>query len=70
MAIADSPKCLWRADGTVPGRYVQFSGVDVGNVTTTQESGLSTGTRYYFAVTAFDGSNESGFSNEVCKTIS
>ena len=55
--------------GTAPGTYLQV--VDVGNVTTTPVTGLSSGTTYYFAATALDASNnESAFSNEVCKTIS
>jgi predicted phage tail protein len=42
---------------------------NTGNVTSYTVTGLSTGT-YYFAVTAYDSSgNESGFSNEVLKTI-
>jgi hypothetical protein len=57
--------------GTSPANYLQASGVDVGNVTTTPVMGLSGGTTYYFAVTAYDGSNnESILSTEVCKTIS
>lgn len=61
--------------GTAPGMYLQAagSGVDVGNVTTTPVMGLSSGTTYYFAATAYSTSsppNESIFSNEVCKTIS
>lgn len=55
--------------GTTPGTYVQV--VNVGNVTTTPVMGLSSGTTYYFAATAYDASNnDSPFSNEVCKTIS
>jgi hypothetical protein len=57
--------------GTSPGNYLQPSGVDVGPFTTYPVMGLSSGTTYYFAVTAYDVSlNESVFSNEVCKTIS
>jgi hypothetical protein len=38
--------------------------------TTYTATGLNTGTTYYFAATATDGSsNESDFSNVVCKTI-
>ncbi|MBI3804674.1 MAG: fibronectin type III domain-containing protein [Nitrospirae bacterium] len=44
--------------------------IDVGNVTTWTMSGLTTGSSYSFAVTAYDASgNESLFSNEVSKTI-
>ena len=58
--------------GTAPGTYSQSAGngVNVGNVTTYTVTGLSSGTQYYFAVTAYDGSNnESVFSNEVSKVI-
>ena len=48
-----------------------YSGqVDVGNVTTRTVTGLTDGAKYYFAVTAYDGSRiESGFSNEVVGTV-
>jgi len=58
--------------GTAPGTYFQAlgQGVSVGNVTTYTVTGLSVGTRYYFAVTARDTSNnESSYSNEVFKDI-
>jgi chitodextrinase len=58
--------------GTSSGTYQQApgSGINVGNVTTYTVTGLGAGTRYYFAVTAFDGSNnESGYSNEVFKDV-
>jgi len=58
--------------GTAPGTYVQplGQGINVGNVTTYTVTGLNGGTRYYFAVTAVDTSNnESTFSNEVFKDI-
>jgi chitodextrinase len=58
--------------GTASGAYNQASGngVDVGNATSHTINGLSSGTRYYFAVTGYDSSNnESGFSNEVFKDI-
>jgi chitodextrinase len=58
--------------GTAPGTYFQSrgKGVDVGNVTTYTIAGLSSGTRYYFAATAYDTSNnESAFSNEVFKDM-
>lgn len=43
--------------------------IDVGNVTTYKIENLNHDT-YYFAVTAYDNSgNESGYSNEVSKTI-
>lgn len=57
--------------GTATGTYSQV--VDVNNVTTHTVMGLSSGTTYYFAATAYDSSsppNESGFSNIVCKTFS
>ena len=58
--------------GTAPGVYIQApgGGIAVGNVTTYTLSGLNSGTRYYFAVTAVDTSNnESPFSSEVFKDI-
>lgn len=58
--------------GTAPGNYLQprGQGISVGNVTSYTAIGLSNGTRYYFAVTAFDTSgNESGYSNEAIKDI-
>jgi chitodextrinase len=56
--------------GTAPGVYLQArgSGIAVGNVTTYMVTGLSRGTRYYFAVTAI-GATESPYSNEVFKDI-
>lgn len=54
--------------GTASGNYA--TSVDVGNVTTYTVTGLSSGTTYYFAVTAYNtNSGESGFSNEVSKAI-
>ncbi len=54
--------------GTASGIY--GTPIDTGNLTTQTVTGLSSGT-YFFAVTAYDTSgNESGFSNEVSKTIS
>jgi hypothetical protein len=58
--------------GTSPGTYDQplGLGLGVGKVTTFTVTGLNSGTRYYFAATAFDTSNtESAFSNEVFKDI-
>jgi hypothetical protein len=58
--------------GTAPGMYSQpfGQGVNAGNVTTYTLMGLNSATTYYFAVTAYDASNnESGFSNEVSKAI-
>ena len=58
--------------GTDPGTYLQSrgQGLSVGNITTYTLTGLSSGTRYYFAVTAFDSSNnESPYSNEVFKDM-
>ena len=58
--------------GTAPGTYLQY--VDVASTdTTVTVMGLSSGTIYYFAATAYDMSipaNESVLSNEVCKKIS
>jgi chitodextrinase len=58
--------------GTASGTYTQTAGngVDAGNTTTRTITGLSSGTRYYFAVKAYDAlNNESTFSNEVFKDI-
>jgi chitodextrinase len=58
--------------GTAPGTYMQplGQGINVGNVTSYTVTGLTSGTRYYFAATAVDTSgNESTFSNEVFKDI-
>jgi hypothetical protein len=58
--------------GTAPGTYLQSpgQGLNVGNVTTDTVTGLSRGTRYYFAATAYDTSNnESFYSNEIFKDI-
>jgi Bacterial Ig-like domain len=58
--------------GTAPGTYLQAvgTGIYAGNTTSYTVPGLTSGTRYYFAVTAIDGSgNESPYSNEVFKDI-
>jgi len=58
--------------GTAPGTYFQplGQGINVGNVTTYTVTGLTSGTRYYFAATSVDTSgNESVFSNEVSKDV-
>jgi len=58
--------------GTSPGTYLQAhgQGISVGTNSSYTLLGLSSGTRYYFSVTAYDSSNnESGYSNEVYKDI-
>jgi fibronectin type 3 domain-containing protein len=58
--------------GTAPGTYLQSpgQGFSVGNVTDYTMIGLASGSRYYFAVTAFDTLGvESPYSNEVFKDI-
>ena len=50
--------------GTAPRRY--GPGIDVGNVTNFQITGLIRGQRYYVTVTAYDvAGKESNYSNEV-----
>jgi hypothetical protein len=62
--------------GTASGTYAQPKGDGVliaANVNIHTLTELTSGTTYYFAVTAYDLSSaflESSFSNEVCKTIS
>lgn len=57
--------------GTAPGVYQQPKGQGIVVTGTTYTvAGLNSGTRYYFAVTAYDGSgNESDYSQEVFKDI-
>ena len=58
--------------GTVPGSYAQPAGqgIDVGNIANYAVTGLNSGARYYFAVTAYDASGvESPYSNEVSKVV-
>ena len=43
--------------------------VDIGNVTTYQIVNLQSGTTYYFVVTAYNSAGESGYSNEVSRSI-
>jgi len=54
--------------GTASGVY--SSSISVGNVTSYAVSNLAVGNTYYFTVTAYNSSGtESGFSNEVSKSI-
>ena len=54
--------------GTSSSSYSQS--IDVGNTTTYTIEDLTEGLTYYFATTAYDaGGNESGYSNEVVKTV-
>jgi PKD repeat protein len=54
--------------GPAAGNYPNK--IDVGNSTTATVANLTDGATYYFAVTAYDGARiESGFSNEVSRTI-
>ncbi len=58
--------------GTRSGEYLQKNGqgVDAGNATSFTVTGLEGGSRYYFAVIAYnDLGYESGYSNEVFKDI-
>ena len=72
-AVASADLGIYRVYfGTAPRTYFQVpgQGISVGNVTTYTVTGLSAGTRYYFAVSAVDKSgNESSYSNEVFKDI-
>lgn len=56
--------------GTSPGVYLQSpgAGLDAGMSTTYTVTGLTSGVRYYFAVTTY-GATESSYSNEVSKLI-
>jgi hypothetical protein len=54
--------------GTASGTYAQ--GIDVGNTTSHTISNLPDGQTYYFAVVAYNSAgSESGYSNEVSKTM-
>ncbi|CUS36488.1 conserved hypothetical protein [Candidatus Nitrospira nitrosa] len=53
--------------GTASGLYSRT--ITVGNVTSYTVDSLTTGTTYYFAVTAYNGAGESQPSNEVSKSI-
>jgi len=68
-AVTDPNLSFYRVYyGTAPRTYQQAfgSGINVGNVTTYTVAGLSSGTTYYYAVTAVDSSNnESSYSNEI-----
>lgn len=58
--------------GTASGSYLQSrgQGIDVGNTTTYTITGLNSGVRYYFVMTAYDyAGNESVYSDEVFKDI-
>ncbi|MDH4152911.1 MAG: fibronectin type III domain-containing protein [Nitrospira sp.] len=57
---------------TIRGKYGPENAIALlqKNVTTYQVTGLQPKTTYYFVVTAFDmAGNESGYSNEVSKSI-
>jgi fibronectin type 3 domain-containing protein len=65
---ADGYRIYYR---TEPGSYLQNleQGLDLGNDTTYTATGLTLGTTYHFAVTAYGPDGESDFSNEACQTI-
>jgi hypothetical protein len=76
-AFADSVTLAWDASSGASGYRLYYGtksgppysiSVDVLNVTTWTVTGLGPGT-YYFAVTAYNASGESSYSNEVSKTI-
>ena len=56
---------------SAPGSYLQNLGLglDASDVTTYSVAGLSTGTTYHFAVTAYGSNGESDFSDEACQSI-
>ncbi|WP_413936667.1 BACON domain-containing protein [Nitrospira sp. BLG_1] len=57
---------------TISGKYDQGNVITMlrGNVTSYQATGLQFGKTYFFVVTAFDiAGNESGYSNEVSKSV-
>src|SRR5205807_1043016 len=72
-AVADPTLSGYRIYyGTAPGTYLQSvgQGLNVGTATTFTVTGLRSGTRYYFAATAYDTLNkESTYSDEVFKDI-
>jgi len=54
--------------GTAPGVY--GPAIDVGDTTSYRATNLTPGTRYYFAVSAYDRQrNESALSSEVAKDV-
>ena len=56
--------------GTSSGNYTQSININNTATTTYQIDNLTDGTTYYFSVTAYDTlNNESGYSNEACRTI-
>jgi fibronectin type 3 domain-containing protein len=75
--VSGKATLTWDPETSVAG-YKVYSGtssnaygapVDVGNVTTFQIVNLQSGKTYYFAVTAYNSSGESGYSNEASKSI-
>jgi hypothetical protein len=53
--------------GVTSGKYTKT--LDVGNKTSTTVTGLTDGTRYFFAVRAYKGSLTSGYSNEISTVV-
>lgn len=78
-ALAGQASLAWNASSstTVTGYKVHYgtaSGsystrVDVGNTLSATVPNLTSGTKYYFAVTAYNSAGESGYSNEATATI-
>jgi hypothetical protein len=64
-------------DASLQGYYLYYAkvgtnyqAIDVGNTTSYTMTGLESGTRYYFIVSAHDGNgSQSDFSNEVYKDM-
>ena len=76
-ALAGDAKLAWQgvsgaagyrvSYGVTSGKYTKT--LDVGNKTSTTVTGLTDGTRYFFAVRAYKGSLTSGYSNEISTVV-
>lgn len=76
-ALAGDAKLTWQgvsgaagyrvSYGVASGKYTKT--LDVGSKTSTTVTGLTDGTRYYFALRAYNGSLTSGYSNEISTVV-